>query len=128
MNCASCKREIPKYIIGSTGIRCECGSTVFEGHFSNPVGIFKQADIDAAVAAERERWRGFTAHCLRVVAALKARMTAEQVVAHLDAELAQSIDRMTSADTSDLDPDLVEWASRALWPTVAKPDTSEPLT
>ena len=32
------------------------------------------------VAAERERWRGFTAHCLRVVAALKARMTPEQVV------------------------------------------------
>ena len=127
MNCTSCKREMPKYNIRIACRRCECGSTAFEGRFSNPVGVLTQADIDAAVAAERERWRGFTAHCLRVVASLKAQMTAEQVVAHLDAEMDKSIARMMSSDNSDLDPDLVEWASRVLWPTVASSGTSEPV-
>ena len=83
-----------------------------------------KTDKQAAVAAERERWRGFTAHCLRVVAALRARMTAEQVVAHSDAEMDKSIARMMSSDNSDLDPDLVEWASRVLGPTVASSVTS----
>lgn len=86
------------------------------------------AAVDAAMAAERERWRGFTAHCQRVVDTLKARMTAEHVVAHLDTELDASIARMTSVDTSDLDPDLVECASRGLWPTVASSDTPAPVT
>ena len=99
----------PDFLLDGGSLRCYCAETV-----------------EKILAAERERWRGFTAHCQCVVAALKARMTAEQVVAHLDAELAQSIDRMTSADTSDLDPDLVEWASRVLWPTVACSDISEP--
>ena len=84
------------------------------------------AAVDSAVAEERERWRGFTAHCQRVAAALKAQMTAEQVVANLDAKMAESIDRMTSGDSSDLDPDLVEWAARVLGPKVASSATSEP--
>ena len=88
--------------------------------------IIARSGVEAMrkVNAERERWRGFTAHCLRVVASLKAQMTAEQVVAHLDAEMDKSIARMMSSDSSDLDPDLVEWAARVLGPTVASSATS----
>ena len=82
--------------------------------------IYTQRQLDLAVAEERRRWRGFTAHCQRVAAALKAQMTAAQVVAHLDAKMAESIDRMTSGDGSDLDPDLVEWVNQILG--------NEPLT
>ena len=92
--------------------------------------MFEDADLHPFVrtvlAVERERWRGFTAHCQRVAAALKAQMTAEQVVAHLDAKMAESIDRMTSGDSSDLDPDLVEWAAGVLGSNLASSDNSEP--
>ena len=82
-----------------------------------------KTDTQTAVAAECERWRGFTAHCQRVAAALKAQMSPDQVLAHLGTKMAESIDRMTSCDSSDLDPDLIEWAEWVLkdgerWRTV----------
>lgn len=83
------------------------------------------AQAEAMVAAERERWRGFTAHCQQVAAALRARMTTEQVIAGLSAEMDASINRMAGTDASDLDPDLVEWASQVLGPPVARLGTSE---
>lgn len=63
-----------------------------------------------AEPAEIAQWRAFAQHCQRLVGALKSKMTNEQVLEFLGEEMDEQINRLSSSDTSDIDPDLLKYA------------------
>lgn len=60
-------------------------------------------------AAEIEKWRKFAAHCQRVVAAIKLKMSPEQAVEFMGEEIDRKIANLATQDGSDLDPDLLAY-------------------
>lgn len=72
-----------------------------------------QARVDAA-EADAARWKAFAQHCQSLVGAIKVHMTAEQQVAWLTERIDAGIVQLGSQDTSDIDPELLDFAREML--------------
>jgi hypothetical protein len=64
--------------------------------------------------AEVTAWKSFARSCQVIVAAVQTHLSPEQNSAFLSSQIHDGITRLGSSDTSDVDPELLEYARKVL--------------